>query len=113
MMEIVNTVEAKIKELNELVQSHMSAINNITASVEQMLGNKANLQAEIQKVQGAIQAFSQTSQLIQSKITPANVETALSDIGAVASAIDPSAAPAIAAVEGIASAVGTSVGTSK
>lgn len=64
-MSILNKVEEETKRLQDVIQGHISSINNIAATIEQLLANKANLQAEVHKLSGAIQAFAEVSSALK------------------------------------------------
>lgn len=96
MMEIVNIVESKVKEIQDLITSHNSTISNITSSIERLVSNRSSLIAEIHKLEGAIQAFASTTDLIKSKISPSAVAEV---VGTVVEAIIPEATPIVEAVQ--------------
>ena len=100
MMDVINTVEAKIKELQDTLQSHIGQFNSIVSDIEKLVANKANVQTSINQLQGAIQAFSETNNLIKSKL--GIVETVANDVAAV---VAPQAVPVLTAVESVVNAV--------
>lgn len=101
MMDVVSIVESKVKEIQDLITSHNSTISNITSSIERLVSNRSSLIAEIHKLEGAVQAFASTTDLIKSTITPSAVANV---VGTVVDAVVPEAAPIVSAVEAVVAA---------
>lgn len=62
---IMDTVSAKVKELQETLKSHQSAIAQATDAIEKYAISKAKSQEEITAIQGAVNAFNATLGLIE------------------------------------------------
>lgn len=71
MADFVSVVDSEVKRLQEVFQKQTDYLNQVNANVKQLRAERKNVTKNLAEISGALQAYSQSVQLVKGEITPA------------------------------------------